>query len=220
MKKWLFLFLMLFSFNVYAGTCSKEELARLKDIANKVELTYEYKKVYKKQNGQTLMAHYYTVIASNLNKEIKANYEVNYLTGDYEEFKRDSNNMGKVEGFEDGENVVVTIRAYTSDGCSGKELAKKTIKMPYMNPFYYYYSDCEKYPDFKYCKPLVESKISQETFNNELKRYYKIDSGIEEENSEKKVNSNLVLIIVGIVVFLLLLVLAFVITKRKKKNSL
>ena len=221
MKKLLLIIIVIFSFNVYADTCSKDELARLKNIANQVELTYEYEPMYTTMNNHKYLFLNFTIIATNVTKELKVNYETDFFNGDYEEFKVE-NGVGKLSGFEDGENATITIRAYTNNECSGKVLLNKTIKMPYLNPMYYYYNNCSDYPDFEYCQPVTEKKITNEFFLKEFYKYLgKTDKNIENNDTTiDEKNSNLVTISIIIASLLVLIVIITVIYKKRKKSRL
>lgn len=218
MKKVLFILLVLISFNAYADSCSKEELARLKNIANQVELSYEYEKKTKKVENGTILYHEYSIIAHNLNEKLKVNYEIEYLTGKYKTFKNIGNNVGKLSGFNEGDTVNVTIRAYTSDECAGKVLAKKSIKLPYMNPFYYYYNNCDDYPDFKYCVPELDEDISYEKFMGEFHKYLEKKESTTNEINNVKESNNMPVISLIILLLILLIgsIIAFIFRKNKK----
>ena len=222
MKKIVVLLALLFSFNVYADTCDKNELARLKNIADQVELSYEYEIKKTKIDGEDAIYADYTVIVSNLNKEIKANYEKNYLLGNYYEFKLDANGVGKLSQFYDGETAVVTIRAFTNTKCSGKIIATKTIKMPYLNPYYYTNREfCNTYSDFKYCQELMETSFNEADYEKEHAKYFNAEKKIVREDVQEDDNHNYYLIMAVIVsVVLLLLMILSIILKKKKKNSL
>ena len=217
MRKVLFLLLVLISFNVYADSCSKEELARLKNIANQVEFEKDYE--IKEENGE--LNAVFSIIAHNLNKDIKVNYENNYLLGDYKEFKNDGTNNGKLSVFSSGQKVNVTIRAYTSDGCAGKVLLQKIVSLPYINNNYYLFTGmCESYPDFKYCSPVLDEKISVDKFMNEYNLYTNKSENNEHIVDLPKENTDNTIILIGGIVLLVIIVIFVFIFNRKRKNDI
>ncbi len=70
MRKYIIflLILMLFTIDVKAGTCQKEELDRLKVLASKVEINYNYE--LKESSGRKYAL--YSLTANNLNDDFKA----------------------------------------------------------------------------------------------------------------------------------------------------
>ena len=221
----MFLILIIFSINVYADSCSNDELKRLKNIAEQVDITYEYEMKNKVINKEEYVYVDFTIVASNLNKELQVNHENDYLQGDYKEFKNDGKNFGRISGFIEGEKVTITIRAYTSNDCSGRILMKKTIKLPYYNYWKIanstYYM-CKNYPEFKYCKELVDDKIEYEKFVDELNKYVS-SLNVKENNDVSKDTSsdNNYYMIIGIVGgILLVFIIIYVIWKKQRKNSL
>lgn len=232
MKKWLFLIIVLlfcFNLNVKAeNTCTSSEMARLKNLAEKVDLTYDYGwKFYEKgKDGHEYYYEDFTIIAANLNKELKVLIEEDYLTGKYREFKNDGTGSGKINGFINGTKVTITIRAYTANECSGKILLTKTLQLPYFNSSYStYYMSCENYPDFKYCKQFLDEKITDKMFLEELDKYIIENKGTNslDNNIANSNNSSLIAnvkIIAVIIAAILLLVVLVTIIKKKQKNKL
>lgn len=220
MKKIVFVLLMLLTFNVYADTCKSDELKRLKNIAEQVELSYEYKvSTIPYSDGQDVSFAEYAVVVSNLNKEIKVNWEEDFYAGVFEEFKNDGTNTGRLSGYKDGENAVVVIRAYTNDACSGEILAKKSIKLPYLNPFYYQ-DICKTYSDFKYCQQIVDKSLTVDKFKSELNNYLKTNESNEKEDVNNNSNNSYYLIIIIAVIIVIFVLLISVIIKKRRKNQI
>lgn len=213
-----------FQFNVNANTCPNTEMERLKFLADKVEITYDYEwKIgrHKENNGE----YYYptfTLTAANLDKDLKVIIEKDYLSRDYIEFKDNGNGTGILDGFSGGENINVTIRAYTDNDCSGKIVTNKKIKLPYLN-LYSFEDACVEYTDFKYCDHFTEEKVSSEKFYAELDKYLKKKNEAEvllnSRQNGNATSSFQVIKIVSISVIVILIVAVVIITINKKKKG-
>ena len=213
----LLIIVVLLSVNVNAKVedhCEKDELARLKELAKKVEFDYEYKMV----DGKPV----FTINAVNLNEDLKVLIVENYYSQNYKQFKGDKNNRGSLDGFSEGERVKVTMYGFVPNWCSGKEVYTKTVKLPYYN---YYYSEekCKGYEGYKYCRQLTDVKISEQTFENGLATYKKNKEKQEpiqepvEDNTKKYILIGVGSAIVGIAAAVLII---RNVSRIKKRNSL
>ena len=208
--------LMVLTINVSAkgDECESAEYNRLKELAKKVEFDYDYKLIDNKA--------VFSITAVNLTDELKVLIINDYYSGDYRQFKDKGEHKGTLENFTEGEKITVTIKAYVPNWCSGKTITTKLVKLPYYN-YYYDEEKCKGNEDFKYCKQLIDVKITQKDFDNQLAQFIKNREKNEQKNVEKapEDNSELIKIIglsaggcvvVGVIVALLI--------KQKKKNSL
>ena len=214
LKYVLFLLLIVLSFDVKAeDRCDKDELARLKALANKVEFDYDYKLVDEKA--------VFSINAVNLNEDLKVLIIEDYLNDNYKEFKDNSEHKATLDGFEPGERVTVTIKGYVPNWCSGKTVLTKTVKLPYYN---YFYSEekCKGYEDFKYCKQLVDGNITEKEFEKQFETYKKNKEKNETPIVEPaKDNTNMYMIIGGaVIVVVIITVVVILIIKRKRRYSL
>ena len=214
--KCLLLVLLLFvTINVKAASnCDSKELVRLKDLAKKVEFDY----TYKLENNKAL----FSINAVNLNKELKVLVIENYYEGKYKEFKDSATHTATIDNFEGGSKVSITIKAFVPNWCSGETLLTKVVKIPYYNDNYDE-EKCKGHEDFKYCKLLVDKKLSQEEFNKQYEAYLKNkdknEKPINNETSDN--NTTLYLIIAGVVLIIVLTTYVVMsVVKRRKKNSL
>ena len=214
-KYLLFAVLLLLTFNVNASKeCEKTELNRLKEVAKKVELDYDYKLV----NDKAV----FSITAINLNSELKVVIMENYYNQNYKEFKNDGTGKGTLNNFESGEKVTVTMYAFVPNWCSGEKVYSKSIKLPYYN---YYYSEekCKGYEDFKYCKQLIDSNITEESFENQLAAFKRnkdketVEPVKEEDNTVKYIIIGVVSLIVAIGAIVLII---RNVSRIRKKNSL
>lgn len=212
--------ILLMTFNVNAE-CAKEELARIKKLAEKVEFSYDYK-VETIEGGDGIFEHVdFSITATNLNQEFKALIIENYDLDDYLEFKYNSNHTSSLKGFYGGQRVNVTFKAYVPNECSGETVYTKTIKLPVYNTFYEY-DECSQYPDFKYCERLLEESISFKTFYSELDKYTSVsnDDNVDDNNENNGSKINVLYIIIPVMIVGILVIIINKIVKERRKNSL
>ena len=213
--KYLLLVLLLFlTINVNASSnCDSKELARLKDLAKKVEFDYNYKL----ENDKAV----FSISAVNLNSELKVLIIENYYENKYKEFKDSSTHTATLNNFEGGSKVSITIKAFVPNWCSGETLLTKVIKIPYYNENYDE-KKCKGHEDFKYCKLLIDKKLSKEEFDKQYETYLKNHEKNEKPtNNETNDNTQLYIIIAGVVLVIVITTfLVMSIVKRRKRNSL
>ena len=210
----LFVLLLFLTVNVKATSdCDSKELARLKELAKKVEFDYNYKL----KDDQVE----FSINAVNLNSELKVLIIEDYYSGKYKEFKDSSTHAATLTGFKEGERVNVTIKGFVPNWCSGETLTTKSIKLPYYNK-YYDEAKCKGNENFKYCKLLVDKKLTEEEYNKQFDAYLKNNNKSQKPTvNPENDNTKLYLIIGGSV--LVVVIITFVVIsmiKRKKKNSL
>ena len=204
---------MLITFNVKAEeSCAKDELNRLKELAKKVEFDYDYKMV----DGIAK----FSIKAVNLNRDLKVLIIEDYFMDKYKEFKDNNAHTATLDNFASGEKVVITIKGFVPNRCSGKTVLTKTVKLPYYN--YFYDADkCLGNEDFKYCKILIDTNINQTQFDQQFNAYLEAKANVPQEVVPQKTNWKLIIIIGSIIVVLAILVaIVSFIVKRRKKNSL
>ncbi len=207
----LFFVLLLFSFNVKAAECDSKEFTRLKDLAKKIEFDYDYKLV----NDNAV----FSINAVNLNSDLRALIIDDYYNNKYKEFK--GSTEATLNGFRSGEKVIVTIKAFVPNACSGETVLTKTLKMPYYNIFYEE-DFCMENDDFKYCKKLLNTNVSESEYNRQREKYLKDKEQEQPPIVEPtKDNTLLYIIIVGVVLVIVISTLLIMsIVKRRKRNRL
>ena len=181
----LLIIMVLFLVNVDADeTCTNNELTRLKELANKVDIHYDYE-IKKENNGEEEFIDYnFKIVADNLNPELKVVIPEDYYLMKYKEFKYNDSKSFTIDGFNMGEVVNVEIKAYSNNECAGKTLLTKKISMPYYNSMYNT-EECKGFEDFIYCKnEIVEKEITFDEFYNQLDLFKK--------NKESKTNEEIV----------------------------
>lgn len=210
----LFVILILITVNVKADdNCDSKELARLKELAKKIEFDYDYKLVDEKA--------VFSINAVNLNEDLKVLIIKDYYSDNYREFKNNSEHKATLDNFSSGERIVVTIKGFVPNWCSGKTVLTKTIKLPYYN-YYYDEEKCNGNEDFKYCKILINSNISEKEFNKQFELYLKNKEAKNTPSNEvSKNNTSLYLMIAGgVLLVAMIIILVNAIIKRRKKNML
>ena len=190
----LFVLLVFLTMNVKAvDKCEKDELARLKELAKKVEFDYDYKIVDEHA--------VFSIKAVNLNSNLNVRIIEDYYGDKYKEFKDNSNHTATLDGFKSGERVVVTIKGFVPNWCSGTTVLTKTIKLPYYN-YFYDEEKCKGNEDFKYCKLLIDNNISQKTFDTQYNLYIK-NKSVNESKIIPPSNTWRLLIIIGSIIVIL-----------------
>ncbi len=210
----IFVLLVLLSINVKAANkCETKEFDRLKELAKKVEFDYDYKMV--KERAM------FSITAVNLNSDLRVLIIEDYYADKYKEFKNNDTHTATLDNFYPGDKVVITIKGFVPNWCSGKTVLTKTIKLPYYN-YFYDEEKCRGNEDFKYCKVLIDSDISQKTFDTQFKNYLKNKENNNKPEVKHGIDTFTLLIIIGSIVGALavIVLVTLYIIKRRKKNSL
>lgn len=218
-KKFLIIIGLLFSFNVKA-LCDNNELLRLKQLAEKVEFTYQPKlENISDADGDTTNVTF-DITANNLNQDLKVLIIEDYYLDKYQEFKYQANGHYTLNGFANNDHITVTFKAYVDNDCSGQTVYTKKINLPYYNLFINR-SECKQYPDFKYCQEYLDSYISESTFTNALTEYLNSPQEDNKSDHPKKDYSKLLIIAIAtLAVIIIIIVIVVKIKKNYKKNKL
>ena len=91
--------------------------------------------------------------------------------------------------------------------------------MPYYNN-YYDEDFCSRNADFEYCVPVIEKKITKDTYDKALKKYLYVDDIKDVKTDEVSNETNLWIIIGSIIVLVIIVVFFIIIEKNKKKNAI
>lgn len=247
-KIYKIIFVLCFVFfgqNVYADNkCASDELSRLKKLAEKVEFDYDYEKriVTIDQSEKITYADFY-ITAYNLNPDLRVVIEKNIYTDNAIVFKDGDKTTVRKGPFYEGDKVVIKIQAYVDNDCSSKTLLTKTIRLPYYNKYHELaYCDkiresdacstkgyewlCDIINSFKYCEELLEKKITEKDFNDEVTRINTEYEHIAYRDASKfitgdKQNNNFsktMLITIGVIVIIVVIAVSLLIVKKKKKK--
>jgi len=222
MKRIILVLLLLVSINVYADGCDRNELNRLKKEASKITYSYEFDEI-KDANG-VVVGGTYDIILDNISTEVKPMIIYSWIGMSFDEFKRDENGTAtskdfKPEGYNPGDSVRITVKAFVNNDCIAKDLVIRTIKLPYFNDFINS-EDCKKYPGFKLCKnQFSTSKITERQFKTELNKYI--------ENNKKNpmimdVDNTVLYIMIGVAIFIPIAIMIYKYIKAiyKKREEL
>lgn len=212
-KKVIIVCLMFFAINVNAK-CDSNELARLKNLAQKVEFTYQHKLENKNI--------YFDITASNLHEDIKVLIIDDYYMDDYREFKYSSNGMYKLSNFANDEKVVITFKAFVPNECSGQTVYTKTVDLPFYN-IYKTRSECNSNPEFKYCQEFLDNYISESTFESEFKKYISGNEDVDNDIEPKEKEFNFRIIVYAVIIIFCVILGIYgicLIIKNKKANEL
>ena len=185
--------------NVYAlNECTSSEQARLRELANNINFTYEYELLEfdtEGIDGGSPQDAYFKITAHNLTDELIVSVK------DSDDLKFTKTNE-TLSGFYNGTDVNIEFKAYTKNMCSGKTILTKTIKLPKFN-LYSLRDECKEYKDFKYCSEYGNYNITDETFLSELEKYKKGDTKEEKNDEGEEEKSNLVYIIAIIITIII-----------------
>lgn len=220
-KYLLITFIVLFTINVKAS-CSTEEMNRLATLAKNVEFTYDYKLENLSDESGTYEYANFSITAYNLNKEVKVLIIDDYYLSQYQEFKYTDNKIYTLSNFSNNEKVLITFKGLTTNDCSGTTVYTKTINLPFYNS-YANEESCQEYPDFKYCKTLLNDRISYETFMTEMDKYIaslKNDDNPSNDKSGIDYKSLIIGIVIVLTIILVITLYVMRIKKERKKNSL
>ena len=133
------MFIAIFSvqINVYAAdTCSNEEMARLKELAEKIEFTYDYEWVefrYDEENDIMYRYPNFTITAKKLSEELNV---IVQKDKEFFEFEDNGDGIGHLNGFLTGDKLGIIIRANVENGCMDKNVVTKNIAIPILNGHY------------------------------------------------------------------------------------
>lgn len=142
--------LLIFPLNSKAD-CDYEKQAELSRIASNVGLNYSYET----KNDNI----YFYVDVTNVTNDI-------YLEDQY------GNAIYNDGSYEYGYGNTISFRIYSKDtSCGAGEILTNYVTIPTYNSFNKT-EECQKNPNFKYCKPWVDtSNVSTEKFYSELSEY-------------------------------------------------
>ena len=206
----LFLFMMCLNVNA-EGVCSSDELNRLKELANNVEIVKDLQvddSRYDENNKNISdITPYYSVKLTNLTNELLVMYSVNNgnrVLANEQEIKNYI--------FFEGDKLTFYIYSSTNNSCNNKILKSIVVKFDKYNVYYYLNKDkCNNNLDFKYCKEYMDiDGKSYEEINKLFDEYL--------EKNKPSVNNNKLYYIIGGTVVFVAVVIGLV--YKYKKNQL
>lgn len=164
-KKIIILLFLLMLFPIKSKACSEDEIIRLSNLANNVNVVYEYNK-----NNDT-----FSIIFTNVTDELVISDYVNHK--DYVASKELTIKNLKSNNY--------TFYIYARNkNCIENELTLKNIKLPYYNSFYNS-KECENKSNFSYCSKWLNRKIEYKEWKEKIDDY-KVEEEVIENNEESK----------------------------------
>lgn len=227
MKKVKYIIFLVFIFFVFyevkAATCSNDEIKRLQEVANNVEIKTNYEiKVYEKEYEEDddtdldFVDAYaiYKINIVNSNSELLYYYKTSKI-----ENKElvDINNLANMTFTED-DKLTFYIYSNTLSTCPLKLLKTINVELPVYNRYYYQNKEkCNLYPDFKYCKEFMKVNSNDyEKIDNLFDEY--INENTSQNKESKSIDDYKIYFIIGGCVFLSIIVWLGI--KNHKKNSI
>ncbi len=221
MKK-LIVFVILFfiSLNVYAvdvPACTDSEMTRLKEIANNVKFKTNYEIIEASEENHEIEV-FYNIEIVNFDKNLKIHYTSKYDT----EEEIIKSNTSKISNMLDGDSVTFKIYSYTTNLCTDEILKTVTVKLPSVNPYYYFNKEkCDNNPNFKYCKEFMDFDADFDTIDKEFEEFLNPSNNNSSGSNEHNNKNNVILwVISGVVLIILVSITTFIIIKKKKNDDL
>lgn len=211
-KKILFIIICCFVYtsSVSADLCDKEHIKELKELANQVEINYEYidytEEIKNNTEGEYPLNSY--LVSVNL---ISSELYIKYNNYDY--YYTNDNN-GLIEFVVNSGKVNLTIN---SDTCAGYKLRNVSLNLPKFNT-YSYRSECKELSEYELdiCDPWYQGTINDNYFYNIVNKYLNVPEKKETFIDKViKFYNDYQLIIVGSVLLLILAIIG-IISYRKR----
>jgi len=168
----IIVFLMTISKVNAVGTCDYAEIAKLKNIAANISITYSY--VYNEKTDDMKFKIELDNIQANIILQI--NNKI---------YKYNNNSSMIFDNFDDGQKH--TINIYTeATYCLNKTLLTRYIELPKYNKFY---NDtiCSTLPNYYMCQMWYQHDLSESKFIEKINEY---KTQVEEPIEEDKNNDN------------------------------
>ena len=207
----LVIYIFALNFKVQAVTeCTQDEMNRLKELANNVEFTYEYRidETNPGEGDYWVKIPMYTIKAINLHDDL----EVKTISDFPVEFTKTT---PQYDNFMNGEIVRIQFIAYTPNLCSGQTVLTKTIKLPYFN-LYSLRDECKDNPDFKYCSEYGNYNITDEEFQSELEKYNTKGIDKVKEKATNFLKEYWVYLASGLGIIILITIITIIIKKHRR----
>lgn len=202
----VFIIISFISINVKAVNCSTDELNNLKELANNVEIIYDYQIEEDKENKQIDV--YYTIQVLNMNEDLQFRFD-----------KKTPTTVSEItnNSYREGEKLTVSLYSYTEESCTNDLLRTLEVDFPYYNSYYYYNKDkCNTNPNFKYCQEFMYTY--DKTFDEIDKLFNDYLNGDSSNNINNNTENNyLIYIAISAIFVVLITVIIIIIIKRKKK---
>lgn len=213
MIKILLLFVTLFfSFNlrVDAALCDKEHITKLKELAEQIEVSYEYIDYSKDilNNSGSYLTNTYNLTINLLSSDL-------YLIYDNRKYFYDSSNGGMFTFLVNSGNVDFAIH---TKNCADYRLRNVRLELPKFNT-YFYRKECQDLVeyDIDYCDPWYQGVITDSSFKKVVDEYLNVDN--DKNDGYWNLNFNFfkegyIYIIAGVGIVLIIIVIILIYRKR------
>lgn len=209
--KFLLLFIIgffIFTSDVSAGMCDSEHISQLKELANQVDISYEYLDHSDESDGEgDFVTNTYLVSVNLISDEL-------YLEYYGKKYYFNQNSDGLVTFVANSGNISLSFH---SKSCLGYKLKSETIQLPRFNT-YSYRMECETLKEYNLnvCDPWYQGEVTDDIFNSAVEKYLKNDF-FEVKPSNKLILfiKEYYLYIVGIIFLVMLLVISIINFKKR-----
>lgn len=213
-KKYLLLIISLvsyfaFSSNVNAALCDKEHINQLKELANQVEIDYEYIVDNDEDGDGEFTTNMYYVGVNLLSSEL-------YITDGKKKYYYNDSEAGIIKLYYNSGTIEFDIYSNT---CQDLILRTITINLPKFNIFSYR-NECEqlKEYDLNVCDPWYQGSIDVESFNNVVSKYLNKSVVTKDSNFIDDLIaffSNYWMHIFGIIILIVVIIIVYKIYRRR-----
>ena len=214
-KKYLLLIISLVSYfaftsSVDAALCDREHINQLKELANQVEVNYEYID-YSEEilggNGGAYATNRYKLTINLIAEDL-------YLVYNNKEYYYNQTDNGIVSFSVNSGYVEFTIHTKT---CAGHKLRTINLTLPKFNT-YSYRGECQELEEYELdvCDPWYQGTITDSSFNKVIDEY--LNPVVKEASKWDEILiflSNYYLYIIGGIVAVVLLVVAVIIHGKR-----
>lgn len=167
MMRYRLLFILILSFfifnsNVKADLCDNEHIADLKNMANKIEVSYEYVK----NDGVGGSDGEFSVNTYSILTKLES--DDLYISDGINKYYYEQSNGGELNFFVNSGKVELTVY---SKSCTNYRLRTIYLELPDFNT-YSYREECSKLKDYnvKVCEPWYQGVINDNIFYNEVNK--------------------------------------------------
>lgn len=218
--KYLLPLLLLFiTINVKAiDKCTTEEMNRLKELANKIEIktNFHIEKIEEDKNAgrSDYLDVFYTIDIINYDDDLRIFYK-SLDDNKYELNIKDLNNIY----FYENRKIQFQIYSYTKNLCTDELLRTISIDFPVYNRYYYYNKEkCQNNPEFEYCKEFYDS--SNKT-NDEIDKLYEesLNKNVAENGPINAFTNNKIYFVIIPILVISIAVIYFIFRKKKKNDA-
>ncbi|MBR3660808.1 MAG: hypothetical protein IKN63_02780 [Bacilli bacterium] len=226
--KYILMFILMTSvLNVKAiDSCTTDEMTRLKELANNVEIKYSYEIITDEnlEDDEETEDDSETDEVEEEDKDIRVLYKIDAynLTDDLRLYFADDlsapidiSNIKSYEFYE-GENINIKIYSHTVNLCTDRVLRNIKIDLPIYNRYYYENKEkCSKTPEFKYCQEFLDVTMESSEID---KLYDKYVQGMVIEEIKETVNYNIYYIIIGLIIIVISIIFIIIKIRANKKK--